>query len=113
MSDKSDKIVSDNIEILGRLYPIRCPEAELEALQHAAKYVNQKMTEVKESGKVINLERIAIITALNMAYQYLALEQQNYSYVETVNRRIKQLQDKLEVALSQAQQTELIYNTAE
>lgn len=106
------KIVSTTIEILGKYYPIRCSESELASLQQAAAFLNQKMTEVQESGKVINLERIAIITALNISHQFLQLDQQKSSLTDKINQRITQLQNKIETAISQPLETELIY-TAE
>jgi cell division protein ZapA len=107
----TDKIVSTTIEILGKLYPIRCQESELGSLQQAAELLNQKMNEVKESGKVINLERIAIITALNIAHQFLQLDQQKHHHANKINQRITQLQDKLDASINKTLQTELIYTT--
>ena len=66
-----DKTLTTTVEILGKLYSIRCLESELKSLQQAAALVNQKMTEIQTSGKAINLERIAIITALNITHQFL------------------------------------------
>ena|SRR3990167_8135369 len=105
----NEKIISTTIEILGKYYPIRCPESELSSLQEAAKFLNSKMTEVQESGKVINLERIAIITGLNIANQFLQLEQQKGSLLQRITHRVTQLHDKLDGALNKSMQTELIY----
>ena len=107
----TDKIVSTTIELLGKLYPVRCSESELKSLQQAAAFLNQKMSEVKESGKAINPERIAIITALNITHQYLQLDQQKSGLVSRINQRITQMQDKLDTAINKALQTELIYTT--
>ncbi len=107
----SIKIVNTTIEILGKMYPIRCPESELASLQQAAEYLNQKMTEVEASGKAINLERIAIITALNISNQYLQLDQQKNNHMNKINQRITHLQNKLDAAINQTLQTELIYTT--
>lgn len=108
------KTISTSIEILGKFYPVRCQEAELELLQQAAEFLNKKMVEVQESGKVISLERIAIITALNIAHQFLQLDQQKTSLVGKINHRISQLQNKLETVINKhPQQTELVYSTEE
>lgn len=90
------KIISTNVEILGKPYPVRCPEDELAALQQAARYLDQKMCEVRDSGKAINLERIAIITALNMAYELQQTGQQKSSFVDKINQYILNLQEKLD-----------------
>lgn len=105
-----DKTVHTSIEILGKVYSLRCPESELESLQQAAHYLNEKMEEVQESGKAINLERIAIITALNITYQYLKLDQQKTSFMDKINQHLSLLQAKLDATVKPLQ-TELIYTT--
>lgn len=107
----TNKTINTTIEILGKPYPIKCPESELKSLQQAAAYLNQKMAEVKDSGKAINLERIAIITGLNVAYQLLQLDQQKSNFMNKVNQRLTQMQDKLDNAISETLQTELIYTS--
>ena len=107
----TDKIVSTTIEILGKYYPIRCPESELPSLQEAAALLNRNMMDVQDSGKVINLERIAIISGLNIANQLLQMEKQKGSMIQSITQRVAQLHDKLESALTQAMQTELIYTS--
>jgi cell division protein ZapA len=106
----TDHIVTTTIEILGKSYPVRCSESEVNSLQMAAKLLNQKMSEVQESGKAINLERIAIITALNMAHQLLQSDNQKTSVMQRINLRLQQMQNKVETALTDAVQTELIYS---
>lgn len=105
-----ENIVTTSIEILGKSYPVRCNESEVNSLQMAAKLLNQKMSEVQESGKAINLERIAIITALNMAHQLLQADSQKTNVMQRINLRLQQMQNKVESALSDAVQTELIYS---
>lgn len=106
----TDKIVTTTIEILSKQYPVRCSEAEVNSLQMAAKLLNQKMSEVQESGKAINLERIAIITALNLANQLLQTDTQKSSAMQTINQRLTSMQSKLEAALQESMQSELIYS---
>lgn len=103
------KVITATIEILGKLYPVRCPETELQSLQEAASFVNKKMAEVQDSSKAINLERIAIITSLNIAHQFLQLDQQKNSFLSKINQRITHMQDKIDIAINQALQTELVY----
>ncbi len=107
----NSKLIQTSVEILGKLYSIRCPEEELQSLQQAAALLSQKMAEVQESGKAINLERIAIITALNIAHQFLQVDQHNNSFVDKINQRIADLHGKLESALNAAPSAELIETT--
>ncbi len=103
------KLINTSVEILGKHYAIRCPESELQSLQQAAHYLSGKMAEVQDSGKAINLERIAIITALNMTYEYLQVDQQKESFIQKINHRIAQLQGKVDSVLQATAQAELIY----
>jgi len=106
----NDTTVSSTIEILGKIYPVRCEAAELESLQKAAVYLNEQMTAVQESGKVVDPARIAIITALNIAHQLLLVDQQKNSFIDKINQRLSFLQDKLETSMAKALQTELVYS---
>jgi len=108
----TDKIVNASISILGKTYPIRCPESELASLQQAAEFLNRKMLEVQDSGKVINLERIAIITALNITNQFLQQAQQKDNLMSKITHHISRLQEKLDTVVSKSAQTDLLY-TAE
>jgi len=107
----TEKTVSTTIEILGKLYPVRCVESEVKSLQAAAEYLNQKMAEVRDSGKAINLERIAIITALNIAHEFLQANQQNTHYVDNINQRLTHLQHRMDNAINKHLQTEFVYST--
>jgi cell division protein ZapA len=108
--NENDKLVTTSIEILGKIYPVRCPEGEAASLQMAAKLLNQKMSEVQESGKAINLERIAIITALNFASQILQADSQKTTIMQRINARLQHMQTRMESALNDAVQAELIYS---
>lgn len=106
----TEKIVNTNIEILGKFYPVRCKTSEIKALEEAADHLNKQMLEIQESGKVINLERIAIITALNITHQYLQLDQQKTNLMQKINHRITEIQNKLDEAINPLKQTELVYS---
>lgn len=104
----SNPLSNTTVEILGKPYAIRCPEEQVDSLQAAADYVHKRMLEVQESGKAINLERIAIITALNIAYEHLQNDQQKTSLMQRVNARLNHLQDKLDIAISQSGVSEIV-----
>lgn len=106
----SEKVIHTNVEILGKFYSIRCPESEIKSLESAASYLNKKMQEVQDSGKAINLERIAIMAALNITNDFLNTSTQKSSLIEKINQQISSLQDKLESTMSTPAQAELIYS---
>lgn len=81
------------VHILDRDYRVACPpgaEAELEA---AARYLDQKMVEVQASRKVLGIERIAVMSALNLTHDLLSqrpIEQPDTGFVADLIDRIDQ-----------------------
>lgn len=65
-----------DIFILDKAYKIACPAGEQDNLRRAAQYLDRKMREIRGSGKVLGLERIAVIAALNISHELLGLRQQ-------------------------------------
>ncbi|OGT45895.1 MAG: hypothetical protein A3E83_02285 [Gammaproteobacteria bacterium RIFCSPHIGHO2_12_FULL_41_20] len=97
------------IDILGKSYTVKCSESEAELLQQSAKCVDKEMRGLKESGKALNLDRLAIMTALHMAYQLLILQKEKESSMQSIHQRINELQEKLGDALDKNAQTEFLY----
>ena len=57
------------IQILGKEYLVACPDEEREALFASAEFLTEKMKEIRDNGKVVGADRIAVMAALNMAGQ--------------------------------------------
>lgn len=106
------KTINASVELLGKFYSIRCPESEQKSLQEAASYFNEKMLEIQKAGTAINLERIAIMAGLNIAYDLLKQDQGKVSLVEKINRKISSLHEKIDTSINKTMQRELVY-TAE
>jgi cell division protein ZapA len=96
----SGKSVTINLRILDKDYVVACPEEERETLIAAAQYLNQKVQEVRVGGKVVSNERIVVVSALNIIHEYFQDKQQKDDYINNLNVEIRQLQEKIEVALS-------------
>src|SRR5690348_3583572 len=94
------------IEIMGKTYQIKCPESEVSALHRAAEYLEEKMHDMREAG-ILSLDRVAIITALNVVHQLQTLERQKSHHLQMMNQRLLDLQAKVENALAQSAQMEL------
>lgn len=60
------------VTILGQGYVLGCPEGGESRLQSAVAAVDQEMTAIRDGGKVRARERIAVLAALNLAYQLSA-----------------------------------------
>jgi cell division protein ZapA len=50
------------ITIMGRNFRVSCKEEEQAGLLEAVEYLNRRMEEIRDQGKIVGLERIAIIT---------------------------------------------------
>jgi cell division protein ZapA len=57
------------VSILGQVYMLGCPEGGETLLQSAVAAVDKEMTAIRDGGKVKARERIAVLAALNLAYQ--------------------------------------------
>ncbi len=68
MSDASPPI---KVQILGKEYPVACPADEQHELLLAARYLDEKMREIRDIGRIIGTERIAVMAALNIAHELL------------------------------------------
>ena len=95
------------VQILDREYRVACQPGEEDALLASARFLDQKMREIKSSGKVIGNDRIAVMVALNLAHELLEQKSTRNDGAERVARRIQALRDKVEIALNQTNQLEL------
>lgn len=91
------------VRILGRDYQVACPEGERESLLNSAEYLSKRMTALQKKGKTLGMERIAVMTALNMARDLLDQEhrKQRAPMDDQVSERLQQLQFKIESALDE------------
>lgn len=60
-----------SVRILEKEYFVACPYEERSDLLDSAEYLNSKMREIRDSGKVVGLDRIAVMAALNLANELL------------------------------------------
>jgi len=94
-----------NVKILGKEFQVSCPEEEREALLLAATQLDKRMRDIRESGKVIGLERIAIMAGLNITHEYLQVKDRVEG--KDTTDMLKKLNRKLDNALQGAQQLEI------
>ncbi len=95
------------VHILDKEYLISCDDSEREQLHTVATFLNLKMKEVKDGGKIIGTERIAVMAALNIAHELLAYKRQNADYTKTIDKTVQRLRNKLEEALTSSKQLEM------
>lgn len=66
------------VQILGKEYPVSCAQEEQHELLLAARYLDEKTREIRDGGRIIGTERIAVMAALNIAHELLQLKQRRY-----------------------------------
>ena len=83
------------LKILDKEYVVACPESERFSLLESVDYLNGKMFEVKNSGKVLGTERIAVIAALTIVHDLLQNKSENNS-----SEKLQDLSKKIEIVLA-------------
>jgi cell division protein ZapA len=95
------------IHILGKEYPIACTPEEEAALKASAEYLDGKMRDIRETGKVIGLERIAVMAALNISHEFLQSEETNVKQTTGSADSMGRISSKLDNALNRFKQLEI------
>jgi cell division protein ZapA len=95
------------VQILDKDYRVACQDGQQDSLLASARFLDQKMREIRSGGRVIGTDRIAVMTALNLAHELLEFQRERDQLSESFGRRIKALRDKVEVALNDGNQLEL------
>lgn len=91
---------------MGKQFSVACPESQRNELLAAAAYLDRKMEEIHASGKVIGLERCAIMAALNITHELLSLKRDSGAS-EAYEERLRALVQQIDGALSEQREIEL------
>jgi cell division protein ZapA len=86
------------ISVMGREFRVACPDNEQKGLLEAVAYLDKKMHEIRDNGKIVGLERIAIMAALNIAHELLSTKVGGFDIAE-LKRRMSQMETILDQAL--------------
>jgi cell division protein ZapA len=96
-----------NVKILEKEYQFSCPAEERADLLDSAELLNEKMREIRDSGKVVGLDRIAVMAALNMANSLIKARDKGDVLEGTAKERVEAMRKRVETALHHGQQMEL------
>ena len=102
---------SDNprvtVRIMDKEYQVSCPPDEQDALMESARLLNGAMQEIRDTGRIVGVERIAIMAALNLANELRSARENYDEAVGTVHKRLQSLSDRADQALERARQMQL------
>jgi cell division protein ZapA len=62
------------------------------------------MREIRDSGKVVGLDRVAVMAALNLANELIRAQGQDQELKDIVGLRIKAMRERLDSALGPVKQ---------
>ena len=96
-----------SVRIMDKEYVVACPYDDRSALLDAAEFLNVRMREIRDSGKVVGLDRIAVMAALNLAHEFLKGRDRESRLDSGVGHRVRTLRERVESALEKGQQLEL------
>ncbi len=96
-----------SVRILGKEYQVSCPMEQRAELLVSAELLNQHMRDIRDSGKVVGLDRIAVMAALNLAHELLGARGKGQELNDDVGVRLRILRERVETALQDGQQMDL------
>lgn len=100
----TDQYAQVSVRILDKEYQVACPVEERTDLLDSAEILNAKMREIRDSGRIVGLDRIAVMAALNMANDLLHAQARDRQIEGDISHRIKVISDRVENALGASQQ---------
>jgi cell division protein ZapA len=103
----TDMYAHVSVRILEKEYQVACPASERTDLLDSAEMLNAKMREIRDSGKVVGLDRIAVMAALNMANELLQTKAKDQALETSLGPRLRVLNERVESVLGGNQQLDL------
>jgi len=88
-----------SVIILDKKYQFACDPDQRNDLVEAARYLDETMCEIKDTGRLMSLERIALQAALNFSAELMKLRATENYRQENIDTRIKKLADQIDDAL--------------
>jgi cell division protein ZapA len=96
-----------SVRILDKEYQVACPANERTDLLDSAEVLNAKMLEIRDSGRIVGIDRIAVMAALNMANDLLHAQARDRTLDGDVSSRLKLISDRVESVLGGSQQLDI------
>ena len=93
-----------DVLIMGREFRVACSNEEKPSLLRAVALVDEKMNSIRESGRVVGIDRIAVMAALQIAHQSMNEKKSTDGSVnaldnELIERKIQHMTDDIDQAL--------------
>ena len=103
----TDPYAQVSVRILDKEYQVACPADERTDLLDCAEILNSKMQEIRDSGRIVGLDRIAVMAALNMANDLLHAQARDRLLDGDLSGRLKIISERVENVLGESHQLDL------
>ena len=95
------------VSIVGKDYQVACPAGEEESLREAAHYLHKLMESIRASGRVVGLDRVAVMAALNVSNELLQSKNSQVDSQAKVAAQVQKLSDRVADAISANKQMQI------
>lgn len=91
----AESIEPVRVTILDKEYVVACPPEEKEGLLSSAHTLDRRMREIRDGGKVVGADRIAVMAALNLTHELLQTRSEQADTARTVQDRIRSMEARI------------------
>lgn len=95
------------VSIVGKDYQVACPAGEEQSLREAAHYLHTLMESIRSSGRVVGLDRVAVMAALNVCNELLQSKSKHAEAHDLVTERVQKLSDRVADAINENKQMKI------
>ena len=92
------------LRILDKEYQVACPPEERYNLEEAARHLDATMRDIRNRGKVVGLERIAVMAALNISHEMLTGNRKQSQTLSEQQQQISDLVNRLDQTLARSRE---------
>ena len=93
-----------SVRILEKEYQVNCPEDEIDQLTASARYLDAQMRGIRDTGKVLGLDRMAVMAALNITNDLLGIRSERTTVSTTIEKKVGELNERVAAAIADAKQ---------
>ena len=104
MSKESEAV---KIQIMDKEYLVTCSDEERPDLVASAKHLSAKMSEIRSSGKVVGVDRIAVMAGLNIAHEAIKSGCVDTEHTRSAASRLESLNLQIEETLAKYRTNDL------
>lgn len=96
----SEEPIAVSVRILDKEYRVSCAPEEQANLRESARLLDERMREIRQTGRILGADRIAVMAALNIAYELTRTQSSKPPDEQDLDRRLGDLQKRLGDALA-------------